>query len=432
MAAGILMTGARIAALILATAGLSATAAPALASAEGVPVYAETPSDSLARNIRILADSPKDFNALIGAGRAALRLGDAQAAAGFFGRAEEVNSNSPVALAGMGAALVAIGDPSGALTYFSRAQRLGATAASIGCDRGLAYDLLGNQVAAQSDYRAALRGTDRDEARRRLALSLAISGDTKLALETLQPLIQRRDPAAARARVLVLALSGDMASANEALAYSMPGSAARMDPFLRRLPALSKVQKAAAVHLGIFPENGVQVAAVTTARSGQREDRLNSIDQLLAQRDDPPAAAPVAHYARSAPAPTSVRQTRPVRVASVNTSNIRRTSPNNDLIATKRVASDPGGSKIWLQLASGTNSNAFPAEFRRIRSREPKLFTGITGYVADAGSRSRLVIGPFHSPGDAKMFAEALESARIDSMRWTSEPGQVVRKLPAQ
>ena len=47
----------------------------------------------------------------------------------------------------------------------------------LGCDRGLAYDLLGQQAQAQADYRAALSGADADEARRRLALSLAISGD---------------------------------------------------------------------------------------------------------------------------------------------------------------------------------------------------------------------------------------------------------------
>ena len=130
-----------------------------------------------------LASDPKDFESLIGAGRAALELGDAQAAAGFFARADEVNPTSPLPQAGMGAVQVANGDAKAALPYFTRAQQLGATLAMFGCDRGLAYDLLGQQAKAQADYRAALSGADAEEARRRLALSLAISGDKAGAMQ---------------------------------------------------------------------------------------------------------------------------------------------------------------------------------------------------------------------------------------------------------
>ena len=88
----------------------------------------------------------------------------------------------------MGAVSVISGEPLAALPYFSRAQELGATTVTIGCDRGLAYDLLGRQSEAQADYRASLSGPDGDEARRRLALSLAISGDRAGALNALAPL----------------------------------------------------------------------------------------------------------------------------------------------------------------------------------------------------------------------------------------------------
>lgn len=428
----------RAAALAVAGAGFALAAVPSAAVAQAVSTYAESPADALARNVRVLADDPKNFNALLAAGKAALQLGETQAAAGFFGRADEVNPNSPLVEAGLGAALVETGDPSGALTYFAKAQQLGANAAAIGCDRGLAYDLLGNQVAAQTDYRAALNGPDRDEARRRLALSLAISGNKTLALSTLQPLLQRRDPAALRVRALVLAVDGDVAGAKVALDYAMPGASAQMDPFFRRLPTLTSAQKAAAVHLGIFPESGVAVASnVPTG------DRLSSIEQLLQQQPDaqsdaaapPPAApAPPVQYAYNAPTPAVARpQTQPVQYASVSLSTIARaTSPNNDLIQTQRVASDPGGRKIWLQLASGNDAADLPAQFRRIKSKKPSLFTGINGFVADTDSRARLLIGPFHTQEDARLFADALQSARIDSFAWTSQPGQVVRSLSNQ
>ena len=66
----------------------------------------QTPAAALARAIRTLAQSPRDFAALIMAGRAALDLGDTQAAIGFFGRAEEVRPSDPAPKIGMGAATV--------------------------------------------------------------------------------------------------------------------------------------------------------------------------------------------------------------------------------------------------------------------------------------------------------------------------------------
>src|SRR5947209_15271082 len=154
-------------ALVACTCAL--VAAPAWAQGSYSP-YDESASTALARYVRTLASDPTDFQSLIGAGRAAIELGDAQAAAGFFARADDANPNSPLPQAGMGAVSVANGDAQAALPYFQRAQQLGASPATFACDRGLAYDLLGQQAKAQADYRVALSGPDRDEARRRLAL----------------------------------------------------------------------------------------------------------------------------------------------------------------------------------------------------------------------------------------------------------------------
>ena len=72
----------RVAAIFLALAGTAFVAPPALAqSSVG---YHETPADALARNVKVLGSKPRDFEALIGAGRAALAIGDTQAAAGFL------------------------------------------------------------------------------------------------------------------------------------------------------------------------------------------------------------------------------------------------------------------------------------------------------------------------------------------------------------
>jgi len=240
----------RLAALILTFVGTALAASPSGAQVG----YRESPTDALTRNVKVLGSSPKNFDALIGAGHAALALGDTMAAAGFFGRAEEVWPASPLPQAGMGAAMALSGEARGALQYFARAVQRGATQSMIGADRGLAYDLMGQHSEAQADYRAALPGKDGDEARRRLALSLAITGKKADALAMLSPLMARGDAAAARTRAFVLALSGDVAGARSAIEVAMPGSSTQMGYFFQKLSALRSDQKAAAVNLGMFPD----------------------------------------------------------------------------------------------------------------------------------------------------------------------------------
>jgi Flp pilus assembly protein TadD len=411
----------RIMGALLAGAAVVITAAPAQAQGSYSP-YNESPAAALARYVRALASDPKDFNALIGAGRAALELGDTQAAAGFFARADDVNPRSPLPQAGMGAVSVANGEPQAALPYFKRAQQLGASAATIGCDRGLAFDLLGRQADAQTDYRAALAGPDRDEARRRLALSLAISGDRNDALATLAPLMAQRDAAAARTRAFVLALTGDTNGAMVAADAAMPGSWARVAPFLQRLPTLRPGQKAAAANLGIFPDSGDTAYAYSTpprnyaaaspsVTASVSTDRLSAIDELLHQ---PPAPAQPSWQPAPSPPPTQIAYAAPVT--------------RQQLSVRRAVSAVPQG-KIWLQLASGPNAEALPDQFRRIKSRDRDLFDGITGFVARSPGRARLVIGPFHSASDADTFAADLETVDISAFKWSNSPADQIVPL---
>ena len=424
----------RVASVILAVVGAVLAGVPATADAQlAVGGRGESPSDALARNMKVLASSPNSFDALVGAGRASLALGDGQSAAGFFGRAEEVWPASPLAQAGMGAALALEGDGNGALQYFARATQRGATQAMIGADRGLAYDLVGRHAQAQADYRAALSGRDGDEARRRLALSLAISGNKAEALSLLSPLMARGDAAGARTRAFVLALSGDANGAKSAIETAMPGSSSNMAYFFRKLPALRSDQKVAAVNLGIFPHAlDTQVASASSrppvtmdavkiihrnpTLAPQDEDRIGSIEQWLAQATQGNASPPPA-------------ATRPVgqQVASVSLPAIasrRQVRSDAASIYTSR--------KLWIQLASGPNASELPGQFNRMKSRNGELFEGISGYVFEEPGRARLLIGPFRNNEEANIFADDLASVRIDAFTWASKPGQSIRKLPPE
>ena len=403
-----------------AICGLAALAPVAAAAQGSYSPYAETPAGALARYVRTLASYPNDFSALIGAGRSALALGDTQAAAGFFARADEVNPRSPLPQAGMGAVSVGNGEPQAALPYFARAQQLGAPVSTFAVDRGLAYDLLGQQSKAQADYRVALNGPDVDEARRRLALSLAISGDRTGALQAIAPLTARGDLACGRIRAFILALTGDSRGAMVAMDAAMPGSWARVSPFLQRLPSLQPGQKAAAVNLGIFPDSGAAYAytapptspPASTASSfttSASTDHLSAIDELLRA---PPRPAVKTFNTRRA---TQLAYAQPTK----SRESVARNAPTSQ-------------NKVWLQLASGANADALSGEFRRMKSRNRDLFDGIRGYVARSADRARLVIGPFRGSSDAEIFAEDLETVGIDAFKWSNSQADRIVPLATE
>ena len=67
----------RVASVILSVVGAVLAGVPAIADAQvAVGGRSEAPSDALARNMKVLSTSPNSFDALIGAGRASLALGD--------------------------------------------------------------------------------------------------------------------------------------------------------------------------------------------------------------------------------------------------------------------------------------------------------------------------------------------------------------------
>lgn len=410
----------RLAAALVASALAAAVAVPAAGQGSYSP-YDEGPATALARYVRELASNPKDFDSLIGAGKAALELGDAQAAAGFFARADDVNPRSPLPQAGMGAVSVANGDPQAALPYFKRAQQLGLPLSSFACDRGLAYDLMGQQSQAQADYRVALAGRDAEEARRRLALSLAISGDRNGALQMLAPLSAKGDSGVARVRAFVLALTGDSASAMNAINAAMPGSSYAVAPLLQRLPTLSAAQKAAAVNFGIFPDSsGVTYASAAPASpmstgaavNSVTTDRLSGIDTLL--RPPPGAGMPVAAQAPQA------SWHPPVQLAYA-----ARPAPTFSQNASARF--QPG---IWLQLASGSDVDSLSEQFRKMKAKNPDVFQGIKPYVARSGDGARLVVGPFRGNSDADTFSEDLETIGVEPLKWTNSQADRIAPLP--
>lgn len=241
-------------AALLGLCGASAAAQDVVSQ----PVVQALPSaevQRLNRALLALARSPRDRDALLEAGQAALGVDDLEAAIGFFGRAAEVDPGHPGAAKGLGGVYLRAGRAADALIQFDRALAGGVDDREVLADQALAFDLVGNQTAAQAGYvRALTADPAHSEARRRLAVSYAISGNRPRFEETLRPLLDQRDVAAQRARAFGLAILGDTERAGAIVEQVMPRDlAVRLVPYLGFMPRLTKPQQAAAANLGIFP-----------------------------------------------------------------------------------------------------------------------------------------------------------------------------------
>lgn len=315
----------------LLAAAVVAAGPPAMAqkaSATSRPVIQPLPpastGDLNAALVR-LARNANDTRALLDAGDASLKLGDLDAAIGFFSRADTMLKGDYRAKAGLASAYTRGQNPYDALLMFDEAERAGAPIVLIAADRGLAHDLVGDNARAQQLYRIALAQAPNDEVSRRLALSLAITGDRTGVETALRPLLEKRDLASYRTRAFAMAILGDVKEAQAIADVRLPSDMAiRLAPYLRYMPRLTPAQKAAAANFGHFPKavdigrDDPRVAAL--AKSARKPadaglipkgEPLGRKGQAETNRQVASAKPPVAPATSAAPAKPAVEAPRP-------------------------------------------------------------------------------------------------------------------------
>jgi len=413
------------------------------------------PAEALARYLRVLARDPGDLDALSGAGGAALAVGDADAAINFYVRAEKISPRDGRIKAGLGSALIQKEQPRSALRLFDNATDMGVPPVDVALDRGLAYDLRGENRKAQAEYSLLLRTRPDPEATRRLALSLAMSGDRTGALTVLDPLLHKRDIAAWRARAFVLAMTGDTAGA-EAAAYAvLPRyQADALKPFLGRLPTLKAAEKAAAVHFGHFPEDKVPIemaeASPVAAAKGSpaavvatpaARPQFDDSGRLVLRSDASSAkAGTVTPAARAdAPSPTTTETDR--RAADERSLAEDRRAAQRKAAAEKAAAEKKAKAReeakarkasperYWVQIASGAYKPDLDKEWAKQKSRHAKLLAGKTPWTTPYKATNRLLIGPFPSKAAAQDYVNEARAAGLSSFPVTTSAGQTVDRV---
>lgn len=387
------------------------------------------PAEALARYLRVLARDPTDLEALSGAGGAALAVGDADAAINFYVRAEKIAPRDGRIKAGLGSALVQKEQPRAALRLFDKAVELGVPTYEVALDRGLAYDLRGDNRKAQAEYLALLRVRPDPEATRRLALSLAMMGERAGALTILDPLLRKKDIAAWRARAFVLAMTGDLVDAESAAYAVLPRyQADALKPFLERLASLKPAEKAAAVHFGHFPEDkvpAVVVAAIPSNRSAKAGSVPPVTEAMTVQ------AAPAEQAAHDARSLAEDRRAAQKRAAAERAIADKKAKAKEEAKEAKEEAkarkSNP--ERHWVQVASGSYKPDLDKEWDKQKDRYGKMLAGRSPWTAPYRSTNRLLVGPFPSRGAAQEFVNEARDKGLSCFPVTTSSGERVERL---
>jgi tetratricopeptide (TPR) repeat protein len=239
----------------------------------------------------ILARDPNNVAALLAQGDAFTALQRLNEAGVSYTRALAIDPTSVGGHIGLGRVRLA-SDPEGAEALFLEAlQREPRNGVALN-DLGIARDLLGRHTDAQTAYRQALAVVpDMTAAQVNLALSMAMSGHGRDAIQLLRPLASapgttrqvRHDLAA------VLTMGGDKAEAERILSEDLPANEVQqaLDAYASARPVAEgsvntsepvPVDKSAAVLVRPARAEAVQVSVVpATVRAGTMQAQLAAV-----------------------------------------------------------------------------------------------------------------------------------------------------------
>ncbi len=268
-------------------------------------------------------------------------------------------------------------------------------------DLGIARDLQGRHTDAQTAYRSAL-GVDPDmrAAQVNLALSLAMSGQSRDAVQLLRPLASKPDasPQVRHDMAAVLAMSGSRTEAEQILSKDLPPEQVKqaMDAFDSAAAAKSN---AAAGLLATAPAAAPQSVAPAATTPP------------VAAAPVPVASAAVPQQA-SAPPPQATQppptQSPPPSAAAATPAAIQ---PPAEPSPVPSPSANASRGKVEVQLAGPTPSrDAAEIKWGRLQRQMPDAFAGHQPILAEVHGSGRTVwrvrTGGFADAGAASAFCE--------------------------
>jgi len=152
--------------------------------------------------------------------------------------------------------------------------------------------------------------------------------------------------------------------------------------------------------------------------------------QVMA-RLEPPKAAPKAKAAEPKEAPAAKAKEAPAKEASTKKPAAKEAAAKKE-VAKKEEPTAKEPSRHWVQIAGGANEAAMNSEFKRLKTKAPKLLGTRTAWTTPLRATNRLLVGPFKTSKEAQEFVNELAKLDLSAFSWTSPAGQEITKLSAK
>jgi len=107
------------------------------------------------------------------------------------------------------------------------------------------------------------------------------------------------------------------------------------------------------------------------------------------------------------------------------------------LIADKEAAEEKriaraNPERIWVQVSTGATVGDLPKAWKQAKAKAPTVFGSRGGWTAPWKATNRVLAGPFKTDAEARTFVNQLAKEGVSTFSFTSDPGQVISKLPAK
>lgn len=381
---------------------------------------------------------PQRARPLVSLGQVLMEMQAPEQASEAFSAALVIEPQNVDALRGMGTAQLALRRPEEAIPPLKQALAISANDFRVLNALGVAFDLTGDRGGAHQFYRTGLKlAPDNAPLRSNYALSLALSGDSEGALETIQPLAGRPIATAQQRQTmaLVYGLAGQQAEA-ERLAR-MDLDEATVAENMQRIAAL-RGDAAGGPELARQPEGestggestGGEATVVAAVLSEPLPESSKPKIEPVALKAREPAAAPKpSPAAATPPAPPSTPSPAPVQQQAALAPAPEPKAAAAPAAAEAKAATQPviSSQDVWLvQIASYYRPDMAEKGWTELSAAAPELFADRKHLVEQARLEDetivyRLRMGPYEAYSEAADICEQLKTRGLEC--YVAQPG---------
>ncbi len=197
---------------------------------------------------------------------------------------------------------------------------------------------------------------------------------------------------------------------------ALPARSVATPPPVRTAPAA--MGPSGAEPSGAAAAPAPRLAASTNARAGIG-DILRTLDL---ERESAPVALPDEAKIKA------MRLAAQKKAAALEKAKIEKAEKERQA-AEERAKARRNPSRIWVQLATGSNKSGLSNTWRSLKSKSEKTLDGRKSWYTPYGQSYRVLVGPFKSAEDARAAVKSLGKDGVKALTFTSDAGQEIMRI---